>query len=199
MAKYTEYRGVTGLVYAKVTKDTEEAYETGEVKSLAGVAEITKTTEVSNETHYYDNIPAINVSSTGADEITLTVSAIPLDVLADITGQIYDETTGALIEGERSNDYFAIGYVTENTDNESMYVWRLKGSFAIPDSTHVTKDDGTDANGQELVFTGIQTTHKFTKTGKGATGVVVNASLGLADVSTFFDTVTTPDTLKSKA
>ena len=40
---------------------------------------------------------------------------------------------------------------------------------------------------------------KFTKTGKTAKAINVDLSKDLADVSTFFDTVTTIDTLKAKA
>ena len=41
----------------------------------------------------------------------------------------------------------------------------LKGTFQQSgDETHQTKSDGTDANGEEITFTGI-TVHKFTKTG----------------------------------
>lgn len=199
MAEITEYRGVEGLVYAEITEDSVEAYETGEVKSLAGVAEISRTTESSDEAHYYDNKPVVVVSSTGSDEITCTVSAIPLDVLADITGQMFDESTGTFIEGQREKKYFAIGYKTKRTNGGEMYVWRLKGTFGIPDNTHATEDDGTDANGQEITFTGIETTHVFSKIGKSAKALTVDVALGKADVSTFFDAVTTPDTLKTKA
>lgn len=195
----TEYRGVEGLVYAEVTEDNTESYTTGEVKPLAGVSEISRTTESSNESHYYDNMPAVIVSSTGSDEITCTVSAIPLDVLADITGQVYDATTGAFIEGQRVSKYYALGYKTKKTNGDEVFVWRFKGTFSIPDNTHVTENDGTDANGQEITFTGIQTTHKFSKLGAGAKALTVDVGLGKADVSTFFDAVTTPDTLKSKA
>ena len=205
MAKIYEYRGVCDLVYAEVTKDnnetgTGEGYVTGTVKPLAGVAEIGKTTDSTNEAHYYDNIPAVVVQSTGADTITISASAIPLEVLAEITGQAYDSTTGMFTEQERVQKYFAIGYKTQDTDGDEYYVWRLKGSFSVPDQTNSTKNDGTDANGQELEFTGVSTTHKFTKTGKPAKGVTVDTGLDLiADKANFFASVQTPDTVTAKA
>lgn len=204
-----EYRGVEDLVAAEVLTDNNAAegggYTTGEVFGIAGVAEISKSTSSSNESHYYNNMPAVVVSSTGADEVTLSVSAIPLEILAKITGQKYDELTGTLIEGERETKYFAIGYKTKKTNGDYVYVWRLKGTFNIPESTHATENDGTDANGQELTYTGINTTHKFNKVTdkngnkKGAKAINVDVAKDLADVSEFFDEVVTPDTLTVKA
>lgn len=205
MAQIFEYRGVEGLVYAEVTKDNNsseegEGYVTGTVKPLAGVAEISKSTDSASEAHYYDNIPAVIITSTGADTVTISASGIPLDVLADITGQTYDSTTGTFIEEERQQKHFAIGYKTQTTDGQDIFVWRLKGSFSIPDQTSSTENEGTDANGQELVFTGISTTHKFTKTGKPAKAVNVNSTLDLvASINNFFSTVQTPDTITAKA
>lgn len=196
--EYFEYRGVEGAVYAEVTEDNAENFTTGEVKELVGLSEIGKTTESSNEAHYYDNIPAIIVSSTGADELSLNTAGIPLDTVAEITGQYYDKTTGMYVEQERTPKYFAFGYRTQKTDGTEVLVWRLKGTFTIPESTHVTKDDGTDANGQTLTYTGISTAHKFTKTGKPAKAVNVDMSKQLVDDSTFFATVQTPDTVKVK-
>lgn len=195
MPEIYEYRGVEGLVYAEVTADTAENYTTGTVKDLAGVATISKSTASTNEAHYYDNLPAVVVSSTGSDELTIAASAVPLDVLADITGQGYDSATGMFIEQERTAKYYAIGYRTQDTNGNDYYVWRLKGTFNIPDQTNATKNDGTDANGQELTFTGISTTHKFTKTGKAAKAITVNTGLNLVDTTNFFSTVQTPDTI----
>lgn len=196
MPKIFEYRGVEGLVYAEVTKDDKTGITFGEVKDLAGVAEISKSSDSTSEAHFYDNIPAVVITSTGADTVTISASAIPLDVLADITGQTYDSTTGTYIEEERQQKYFAIGYQTKNTDGEKVYVWRLKGTFNIPDQTNTTENEGTDANGQELVYTGISTIHKFTKTNKTAKAVNVNTALQkCAQIPTFFDTVQTPDTI----
>lgn len=195
-----EYRGIRGLVAAEVTKDDNESnggYVTGTPFELMGAAELSRTTETSSESHYYDNVPAIVIDSTGADEVTITGSVIPFEVLAKITGQIYNTSKGMFVEGEREAKYFALGYITEKTDGTEVYVWRLKGKFNIPDSTHATKNDGTDANGQELTFTGINTTHKFSsinnKTAK-AVNVDTSVNTGVSE-TTFFATVQTPDTV----
>lgn len=201
-----EYRGIEGLVGAEVLSDNNESgsgegkgYTTGDVFEIAGVAELGRVTENSSESHYYDNMPAVVISSVGADTVTITASAIPLDILAKITGQTYDATKGAFIEGSRKPKYFAIGYKTKKTNGDEIYVWRYKGQFNIPDETHSTENDGTDANGQELVYTGIQTTHKFTANGgKGAKALNVDVGLDKADVSAFFDAVVTPDSLTVK-
>jgi len=167
----TEYRGIRDLVAAELTTDTADTLAYGTPFPIAGIAELSKTTENSSETHYYDNIAAIVIDSVGADEVTCSMSAIPLDVLAKLTGQTYDESSQTFVEGEATRPYFAIGYVTEDTSGNEIFVWRHKVKCSIPDSTHATKNDGTDASGQELVFTGINTTHKFTKTGKTAKAI----------------------------
>lgn len=195
MAQITEWRGIENLVYAEVTKDDADAYETGEVKKLAGIATISKTTNNSTETHFYDNTPAVNIVSVGADEVTLTISALDLEVLAAITGQKYDADLGAIIEGERVSKYYAIGYKAKKTTGEEIYVWRYKGTFSIPDATHETETDGTEANGDEIVFTGISTTHSFNKIGARARAMQIGSFNTKADLSTFFDEVTTPDML----
>ena len=194
--KYFEYRGVENAVYAEVTTDTAEAFATGTVKDFTGVSEIGRTTESSNEAHYYDNIPAIVIDSVGADEVTVSASGIPLDIIAELTGQFWDENTGMLVEQEGTSRYFAFGYITNKTDGTKVLVWRLKGKFSIPATTSATKNEGTDANGQEITYTGINTTHKFTKTGKGAKAVNIDTSVNTTmEDSTFFGTVQTPDTI----
>lgn len=197
MPKYMEYRGVSGLVAAELLTDDKNGITYGEVFEVAGTAKITKATDSSNATHYYDNQPCIIVSNTGADTVTIDTSVVPSDVIARLTGQFYDPTTGMLVEQERTPKMFAIGYVINSTDPtlEDLVVWRLKGSFNVPDQESQTVNDSTDANGQQLVYTGINTTHKFNKTGKTSKAVVVNRALGLIDTDDFFDSVQTPDTI----
>lgn len=196
LQEIVEYRGVCDLVAAKILTDNDtDGYTTGSVFAVAGVAEISKSTEQSNESHYYDNIPAIVISSMGADTISISASAIPLDVQAELTGQTYDSATGALIEEEATAPYFAIGYKTQDTSGHEMYVWRYKGKFTLGDQVNATKNAGTDANGQTLTYTGVSTTKKFSKTGRGAKAIVVDTSKELCSVTNFFSSVTTPDDL----
>lgn len=191
-----EYRGVRDLVAAELIEDTSEKLTYGEVFPIAGLAELSRTTENSSETHYYDNVAAIVIDSVGADEVTCSVSAIPLDVLAKLTGQYYDEASGTFVEGEANRPYFAIGYITTDTNGNDVYVWRHKVKCSIPDSTHATKTNGTEANGQEITLTGINTTHKFTKTGKTARAVNHKAN-GKIPEAEFFATPQDIDTITS--
>ena len=198
MADTQEYRGIRGLVAAEVTNDNADAIEFGTPFPVAGVAELSRTTESSSESPYYDNVPAVVIDATGADEVTITSSAIPFEALAKITGQTYDATKGMFVEGERQAKYFAIGYITEKTDGTEIFVWRLKGKFNIPDSTHASKNDGAEANGQEITFTGINTNHRFTALGnKTAKAVNVDTSVntGVTEAD-FFAEVQTPDTVQ---
>lgn len=202
-----EFRGCKNLVFAKITKDDNAAdggYVTSTVKPLAPVAEISKNVETSSEAHYYDNKAQIVINSEGADTVSFTI-AIPSDeVLAEITGRTYDSTKKMFIESERSNDYFAVGYILgENGEgDDERYVWRYKGTFNIPEETAATIDDGTDANNMTLEFTGIYTDHIFTN-GKG-TGIkgaakasYIRKSSNVATADKWFEQVSTPDTVLS--
>ena len=161
-----EYRGIRGLVAALLKTDTADGITYEAPFSVAGVSELTKETESSSEAHYYDNIPAVIIDSVGSDTVGVNVSAVPLSVVSKLTGQTFDETTGTLVDDEGVAPYVALGYITEDTDGKEIYVWRYKGKFSRPGSSHKTKDSGIDANGQELTYTGISTTHKFTTTVK---------------------------------
>ena len=197
MADIQEYRGIRGLVCAEVLVDDGTTFECDTPFEVAGVAELSRTTETTSEAHYYDNVPAIVIDSTGADEVTITASAIPFDALAKITGQTYNADKGMFVEGERQAKYYAIGYITEKTDGTEIFVWRLKGKFNVPDTTHATKDDGAEATGQEIVFTGVNTNHKFASIGnKTAKAVNVDTSVNTTVVEAdFFAEVQTPDTV----
>jgi len=198
-----EFRGVDKFYFAEVTKDDATGYETATPIHIP-VQEIGKSTDSASEAHYYDNKAMIVVNSESADTITLTIAPPALNQLAQLIGKSFDATTGMMVDSPRQNKYYAITYRTKGTDGGYRYVSRLKGQFNIPEETYQTEDDGTDTNNTQITFTGIYTEYEFNKgvydgtnwSKAGAKGIVVDARYGLADVSTFFDAIQTPDSIQ---
>lgn len=189
-----EYRGIRGLMAAVLTQDTKEGLTYETPFYVAGTSELSKETASETESHYYDNMAAVVIDSVGADTVNVNVSAVPLSVIAKLTGQTYDEKTGTLIEDNSVAPYVALGYITEDTDGKEIYVWRYKGKFSRPGDTHSTKNDGTDANGQELTYTGVSTVKKFVSN-KNRPAMAINCkaeSCGKTEAE-FFESVQLPD------
>lgn len=197
--KTIDWRGIRNLVAAEILTETETEITYGDPFRVCGVATLTKTTETSSAKKYYDNVPAIVIQATGGDEVNVEGSAIQEHTQAKLMGEFYDEELGMYVEGEPETKYFALGYITEDTDGEERFIWRLKGTFSYPESEHTTKDDGTDSTGSTLVYTGVNTLTKFTKTGKTAKAVNVKASKYTAGETKFFEKVQTPDTVGASA
>lgn len=204
--KVIEFRGVDMLCIAEVKCDDnstepDHGYVTGDWEPLAPVAEVSKTVETSSESKYYDNQPMLVISSEGPDTITLTTSVPELDMYAKITGKSFDRESGMLVEGDRDTTYYALGYRTKGTDGKYRYVVRHKGTFAIPDETSQTEDNGTTSNNQSLTFTAIRTKHKFEhgklEDGKwkkcSVKGIVIDDRYKDVDEDEFFKKVHTPD------
>ena len=199
-----EFRGCRRLVYAEVTTDNNESsggYVTGEVKTLAPVAEISKTVETSSEAHYYDNKAATIVNSEGADTVSFTIAVPSDEVLAEITGRVYDSTKKMFIDAPRKQKYFAVGYILgeKGDGDDERLVWRYKGTFNIPEETSSTEDDGTSANNMSLEYTGIYTQHEFTNGGgnrvkKPAKAGYIRASSNVTTEDKWFEQVSTPNT-----
>ena len=198
-----EFRGCKNLVIAEVLEDNAAGYVTGEVMPLAPVAEISKSVETSSEAHYYDNIAAIVINSEGADTVAFTIAVPNDETYALITGRTYDERKHMFIESPRAQKYFAVGYTLGEVGEgeDERYVWRLKGTFNIPEETSATVNDGTDANNLSLEFTGVYTTHVFSNgkgTGNAATAkalFVRHSSNPYGSAENFFAHVVTPDTV----
>lgn len=206
MSDIFEYRGVDQFHFAEVIQDDENGYVCSAPIHIP-VQEIGKSTDSSAEAHYYDNKAMIVVNSESADTITLTLAPPTLQQLTQMIGKSFDSNTGMMVDSPRQNKYFAIMYRTKGTDGKYRYVSRLKGQFNIPEETISTENDGTDTSNVEIEFTGIFTDFEFTKgtfdgtswSKSGVKGIVVDSRYNLANVSNFFTSVQTPDTISSSA
>lgn len=190
-----QFRGISDVYIAEVISDTAEKYETGTPERLCYAARVGKEVSSDSATLYLDNKAMQVINSEGSDEITIEGSAIELSTLAKITGKIYDEELDMFVDSQREVKKYAIGYCETMTDGSKRYSWRYSGNFSIPAEESNTMDDGTDSVGQTLTYTGVYTEHKFVKANNGpAKGIVVSDKT--ADVSTWFETVQTPDDVK---
>lgn len=195
--KYVEYMGFDNLVMAEVTEDTLEAFTTGEVEVLAPAGSIKKSTPREQKASSYDNQTYIVIKSEGDDTVELVVPILPLSIESKLTGADYDPATGVLgNDGLPKTKYFAIGYRLLCSDNTYRYVWRLKGTVAMGDEEAKSKE-GTDSNNMTLTYTGVQTIHKFTATGKVCKDQVADERDGLLKYDQWFDQVVTPDTIST--
>lgn len=191
-----EFRGCENLVCARILKDDATGYQTGAVVELAEVARIAKTTSQNRSTSWYDNKPLIQIKAVGEDTITLVVPALTLDKLAIITGAQVDTATGAYMSGEEDTDYeYAIGYKLNLTDGTARYVWRLKGTFSVPDEESETKKNNEiTTHNQTITYTGVETVYKFVN-GGSKRDTVVDERDNRVNVQFFFNSVQTPDSI----
>lgn len=198
-AKVFDYRGISDFVAAELLTDTAEEITYGEVFAVAGIAKLTKSTETSTATKYYDNKPKINTRSVGPDEVGIEASGIEDDKHAKLMGEDYDEETGMYVEGEPETKYWAFGYVTKDTNGVEYGVWRLKGTTSYPETEHNTEDDGTDSTGTTMTYTGVHTNHKFKYNGKTAKAVRIPLDNFPGGKDAWLAQVQTPDTIKAAA
>ena len=200
--KFEEYAGVRNLVIAELTETINEQGQItatyGAVQPLSGVQAISGEVNESSETHYYDDLSAIVVDSEGEDTYTLTVSVVNKKTRALIEGTTYDAATGALIGTEKNKKYFALGFIGGKLGGNDEYNWIYKGKFNGGAKTHNTKTDSVEATNMEYTFTSIHTAVSYQKANNSPCKYLSVDNDGKADLSTFFDTVTTPDTLQAK-
>lgn len=195
--RYAEYMGFDNLVIAEVTEDSAEKITFGTVEPFAPAGEIKKSTPMDQASRSYDNQTYFIIKNEEDDSVELIVPILPLDKEANILGKDYDEVTGALMDdGMPKTKYFAIGYRLLCSDNTYRCVWRLKGTFSKGDEEAKSKE-GTDSNNITYTYTGIQTKHKFAKTGKVEKAMVVDERDGLLDYDKWFDEVVTPDNIET--
>lgn len=193
--KEAEFRGTDNLWIAEITKDDSTGYTFLTPVNLAPTGQISRQVNSSSETHYYSNVGMIVIVTKGGETATITTPVLPLAKLALVTGQTYDETTGALISGDLEEKYFALIYRVQLTDNSWRYVVKYKAQLTgIPEEVSQTRSDGVNTNNQQLIFTCNDTVYEFTNGGH-KDGIVLDERDNLCDFSTFFDTVYTPDTI----
>lgn len=195
--KFSLSRGLKDVVIAEITADGAEAYTASEtVEQLIPAGTITMSADSEKVDTYFDNVVFATVGSESSTTITIEGARLKPTMLAKITGKTVDATTGAIIDnGVFVEKYFALGARIQMLDGSEALVWFMKGTFAIPEETGRTIDDGTDADGMTLEYTAVATKFQFGGD-KGVKRVVVDTTESeIVAEQDFFKQVVTPTNL----
>lgn len=200
--KYGEFVGVDNLVYALITKNLDDEYVAGTPKKLAPAAEVASAPTINSLTTYYDNDAANTYTTEGPSEISVVVSNVPADVLAEILGKDYVEAEGRVYdEGVANPPEVALGFRYNMGKNGYRYYWYHVGTFAGGTEEAATKNENVDAKTYELTYTALKTNKKFTVGSKTMKLKRVFADTADAnfDPSGWFDQVQVPGTVAPDA
>lgn len=168
--KFVLKRGLQNIVVAEVLTDTAEEITFGAAEQLIPAGEMSKTVDNESALFHFDNTVFASINREGGTEISITGAGLRAAHRAKLNGKHVDEATGAVLDsGQPKTVYYALGAETWNTDGTKELFWFMKGTFAIPDETDKTTDESTDANGTELTYTAIPTTHRFEVGGEQVT------------------------------
>lgn len=160
-----EYKSAVGLdqlYFSKITVDDAGDYSAAAPAYLAPAAEASQEPTSSFDIQYADD-QAYDVStSEGETKISLTVTGIPLEVLAEITGRVFDAATGRMFDNAGVAPYCALSFRSLKSNGSYRYYQYLKGKFDMPKEESVTKAEKAEPKTVQLTFTAIKTVHKFT-------------------------------------
>jgi phi13 family phage major tail protein len=164
MANDGEYKskiGLDSLYIAGVTEDSASAYTPGTPAWLAPAAEASLEPATSFQIQYADDQPYDVATSEGETKIALKVTGLPLITLADITGKVFDATTGRMYDNGGIAPWKALGFRSKKSNGSYRYFWFLKGKFDMPKESVATLADKPDPKVMDLTFTAIRTVHVF--------------------------------------
>ena len=195
-----EYRpriGLDSVYVAQITQDDADGYVAGTPETLAPAAEATQASAQNTETIYADDQPYEVFTSKGETAIDLTVTNVPLGLLATLTGQYYDPSNGLFYEYGGVPPYFALLFRSKKSNGSYRYYTFYKCKFDIPDEEMATLGETPEPKMATLKVHAIKTTCKFDIKGDasivdGLTRMVGDDDITGFDGTDWFDAVAIP-------
>lgn len=147
--------GVRDLHIAKVLTDNVGKTATWEkptrVPSLVGI-EISDNTD--STTFYSDDCAEEVINSFGGKEVTITLGKLSNELEAMITGNEYDETTGAMVQiADAKAPEVAIMFRAPKSNGKFQYCVLYKGVLTREGASYATKEDSVES--QDVTLKGV--------------------------------------------
>jgi len=152
--EYKSRVGLDSLYIAEVTADTASGYTAGTPYYFAPAAEATLEPSTESAIQYADDQAYEVMTSEGETKIKLKITNIPLSVLADITGRVYDTGSGRFFDNpDAVPPYFALLFRSKTSSGDYRYYSYLKGRFEMPAEEIRTLGEKPDPKTTEIVYT----------------------------------------------
>ena len=192
--EYKSPVGFADLYVALVSQDNAAGYAAGTPEYFAPAAEASVEPATGQNTQYMDDIPYDVQTSEGETQITLTVSNIPAEMYALITGNIFDATTGRVYDVGGTPPDMALMFRAMKSNGTYRYYSFLKGKFSVPSDAYASKSDTPDPKPIQIVFTAVRTIYKFSYSGSyyPTKRVWGDANTTNFSATTWFNQVQTP-------
>ena len=193
--EYKPRVGLDSVYVVPVTTDELGNYVAGTPEYLAPVAEASQASTVNSETIYADDQAYDQFTTKGETTIELSVTNIPLELLARLTGQKFDDTSGIFYEHGGVPGYWALLFRSMKSNGSYRYYAFLKCKFDVPDEEAATKGETPDPKMLQLTVHAIKTACKFFLPDGTVDGLI--RMIGDEDVTAFdptgwFDSVQIP-------
>lgn len=159
--EYKSRIGLDSLYIAEVTQDDASAYAADTPEYLAPAAQASQEPSSSFEIQYADDQPYDVMTAEGETKISLSVTGIPLEMLAKITGKEFDATSGRMYDNGGVAPYIALSFRSLKSNGSYRYYQYLKGKFDMPKEETATRAEAPDPKTMELIYTAIRTVHEF--------------------------------------
>ncbi len=159
-----EYKSVVGLkdlFIGEVLVDSADTFTADAVEKLAPAAAASAKPTVNSKTQYADDQPFDAMSSEGETVIELELTNLPVELLAKITGKVFDSSTGRMYDNGGEAPYFALSFRSVRSNGKYRFFQYLKGRFTTPGEEATTKGDSPDPKTIKLTYTAIKTVHAF--------------------------------------
>jgi len=103
------------------------------------------------------------MTSEGVTKITLTTTAIPMEMLAKYLGKVFDTASGRLFDqgGNATPPDSTLSFRSLKSNGKFKYFQYLKGKFSVPNDEAATKETKVTPKPAKIIFTAINTVHEF--------------------------------------
>lgn len=192
--EYKSRIGLDSLYIAEVTQDDAAGYAADTPEYFAPAATAGQAPTTNFETQYADDQPYDVISSKGPTAISLEVTNLPMEMLAKITGKVFDAVSGRMFDNGGEPPYIALSFRSLKSNGSYRYYQYLKGRFDMPQEETETKGETPSPQTLALTYTAIRTIYEFDL---GDINDSVDRVVGDEDTDNFdgddwFDQVQTP-------